>query len=342
MSESSANDAEQLVVISLASLSVSGLLYGVFLVLFCASTYLMVRRQRSLYAHNAIQFGGPCPLRNPLMGAGLAFFITVTANWVLLVYRSFRAFVWFEQGTNPLDYYGLTNTSEVLKIGFWFASMAIGDAMIVYRLWVIWNYNTLIALLPSCTFIVSTVLAINMLSRFAADSSLIIIQTMIPEALWACIMSTNIYSCVLIAWRINRMALRPARSLNRHVASRAICIIIESATLFVGWGVAFLICYEVTDYAAFLIEDAWPPISGIAFMLINIRIGLGYTTGTVPDATPSRPTFACQSPILVSVTTVMEADTDVDYPVAAKPGTRSAHESMELEEIVFCSDASNQ
>ena len=49
--------------------------------------------------------------------------------------RAFDAFVNFENGTQPLEFYGnLKDITEVVKTGWLMASLCIGDALVVSTL----------------------------------------------------------------------------------------------------------------------------------------------------------------------------------------------------------------
>jgi hypothetical protein len=53
-------------------------------------------------------------------------------HWILTIDRSFLAFIYFENGTFPLGFYGdLSQLTETVKTGFLMAASAVGDALIV-------------------------------------------------------------------------------------------------------------------------------------------------------------------------------------------------------------------
>lgn len=52
--------------------------------------------------------------------------------------RAFDAFVNFQNGTQPLEFYGnLKDITEVVKTGWLMASLVIGDALVVSKSWAI-------------------------------------------------------------------------------------------------------------------------------------------------------------------------------------------------------------
>jgi len=321
-------DPRGLVGMNLASISVSGLLYGIFFVLFSASTYLMARRQNRLISvHSGGRFRA---FKNPFQISGILFFATITGNWVVIVYRSFEAFLYYQGGSMPAEYYIATPESEVLKVGFMLGTVVIADAMLVYRLWVIYARNRYVILFPLFTFAASVGLCIAILIRLKESASLIAAARILLEGCWVCSVCTNLYCCVMIAWRLYRASSLTAQLLMQSETRsvyRALLIFIESAALFVGWEIIFMICYKFSTrgYPTFLIEDTWPIVCGIAFMLINIRVGMGYTTETTPRAGLTSPAFAKAQQISLNMTfsgaesSIAMEDREVDKPIAPRP-----------------------
>ncbi|KAL6306201.1 hypothetical protein BKA93DRAFT_775390, partial [Sparassis latifolia] len=276
-----------LVSASLASVSISAFLYGVFLVLFCTSTYLMAQRERQARASSSRSL---TIWKKPLFIGGIAYFITITANWILIVYRSFSAFIYYKDGTAPKEYYSLMVVPNVIKIAFWLSSLAVGDTMLLYRLWMTWSRNVYVIIFPLCTFIASIVCCVVVVYTEAHQVGQTTFDTahIDPwlDSTWSLTMCTNLSCCVLIIWRLWRVHSQ-VMSLVEQSEKRGLkwflSVFIESAVLCVFWTVLFIISYETytsRNNLAFLVEDAWAPVSGIAFMLINIRVGLGYAMHT--------------------------------------------------------------
>jgi hypothetical protein len=91
-------------------------------------------------------------------------------HWILTIDRSFLAFIYFENGTFPLGFYGdLSQLTETAKTGFLIAASAVGDALIVgssrslpctadpvissqiHRLWIVWGRNKYVIIFPLFT-----------------------------------------------------------------------------------------------------------------------------------------------------------------------------------------------
>lgn len=63
-------------------------------------------------------------------------------------------------------------------------------------------------------------------------------------------------------------------------------MLIEVAALYVGIIVLYFVVHLSGSPVQFFIQDAISPLSGITFMLINVRVGMGYSM----HLSPARPT----------------------------------------------------
>lgn len=81
-----------------------------------------------------------------------------------------------------------------------------------------------------------------------------------------------------ISYRVFR-ARREARrypSLASPNLLSALAILVESAALHTAWNAVFLASFQRANPFQFTAIDLWSPIAGIAFMLINLRVALGW------------------------------------------------------------------
>jgi len=256
---------------SLASLSVEAFLYGICFILFCGSTYLMIARQRQLERGSVRGL-----VRDPLFIAAILFFLSITAHWILNVYRSFMAFVNFHDGAIPLIYYGnLQFGSEVGKSALLVFVVTVGDLVLIYRVWMVWDRNIWITIIPFTSFLAGLTCGIGVVIAQSHFNFLVPIgqSSMNTWIAGSCIsdLCTNLICCGLIVWRL--WQLSSARSLR---LLWVFSVFVESAALYVGWNILYVATYEAGSNVEFTVVDAWVPIAGISFMLINVRVGLGY------------------------------------------------------------------
>ncbi|PBK79300.1 hypothetical protein ARMGADRAFT_1021592 [Armillaria gallica] len=286
-----------LVSVNLATAAVEGVLYGVFLVLDITSIVLLFARESHI--SRAARPSSFHVIRRPMFIGAIILLVSVTGHWICTVIRLFDAFVKFEGGTQPLEYYGnLSHITEVVKTGFLIGSLVTSDTMIIYRLWVVCGYNYHVIIFPLATLIGLTVCGSGITYEFAkyTPGQDVFVTAAGRWITSECVFTllTNTYSTSLIAWYIYRTH-RVSSSLvgtGRSLMS-VLSIFVESAAIYTTWTILFMITYLTKTNIRFNVVDFWPAAAGIAFGLINVRVGLGWaqkagTSSTLGGSSGSR------------------------------------------------------
>ncbi|KAJ7078732.1 hypothetical protein B0H15DRAFT_788745 [Mycena belliarum] len=266
---------------ALATVVIETFFYGIYLVLFVTSIYLLLTVQsRGLRRERPVWL-------SPLVLGGTVLFIVVTGHWILTIDRLFLAFVSVDNGADPLGFYGdFSQVTQVMQSGFLLASLGIVDALFVHRLWTVWGHNRSVMIFPSATLlglVVSTIGITYDFSHFKTGDD--VIQLANGWIIADCVFTvfTNIYCTALIAWRLWRVH-SVVRSEGGRTLMSVLVIIVESAALSASWALFFICVYAARSNLRFLI-DVTPSIVGAANMLIYVRVGLGWTHAPGPAAT---------------------------------------------------------
>ncbi|KAH9926158.1 uncharacterized protein B0H18DRAFT_876555 [Fomitopsis serialis] len=286
-------EISQLISVNLATVCIESLLYGIFFVLYGASTYLLIRQSRAKVAAEG-KHSSKSVYRAPMFIAANSIFLTVTGHWVLTVYRLFEAFVNFRGGTAALFFYAdIALPSEVAKSALLVATVIVSDAMIIYRLYIIWGYNKAIIVLPVLTWFGLIAVGVGVCWRFSLyklGDNVYSGQTgrwITADCFFT--LATNVYCTVCISYRVFRTRLR-ARS-HPSLASpnllSALAILVESAALHTAWNATFLGAFQRASAFQFTAIDVWSPVAGTAFMLINLRVALGWAQRAHTSASSS-------------------------------------------------------
>ncbi|KAH7906259.1 hypothetical protein BJ138DRAFT_1163063 [Hygrophoropsis aurantiaca] len=267
-----------LVSANLATVCIESFMFGIFFILSLTSGYLLVRRNSMPFKSSTPNSGSI--FQTPMFLAGTCLFVTVTAHWMLTVTRLFQAFVLYNDGSAPLSFYGdLSQLTEIVKTGFLMASLIVGDAMIIYRLWVIWNHSVWVIVFPLCTLLGLTVCGIGItyqFTQYTPGENVFLSQA----GRWItsdCVFTlcTNVYSTAMIAWKVWNTNIR-ARRLGGGSLLPILATFVESAALYTSWTIFFFASYQSHSNIQFTAVDIWCTVSGISFMLINVRVGLGW------------------------------------------------------------------
>ncbi|TFY55386.1 hypothetical protein EVJ58_g8291 [Rhodofomes roseus] len=218
--------------VNLATACMESFLYGIFCILSGTSTYLLLRRGREQMAAGM----SSRPMwRTPMFIAGCLIALTVTGHWILTVVRLFDAFVNYKGGAEPIIAFAdLSMMTEVIKTAFLVVTVLISDAMIIYRLYIVWSYNKFIIIFPVMTWCGLIACGTGVCWQFAVytlgDD---VFKTSAGRWITSdCVFTftTNIYCSLLIAYRVWRTRITTQAYGGANIMG-ALAIIIESAAL---------------------------------------------------------------------------------------------------------------
>ncbi|CCM00256.1 uncharacterized protein FIBRA_02286 [Fibroporia radiculosa] len=315
-----------IVAANMVTVALESLLYGVFLIL--SGTYFYLHHQRVTNVALAGPSRSQAYFSLAFLGA-LGVSMTVSAHWILTVTRFFDAFINFEGGAAPTLFYSdLAQTTEVIKTAFLIATIVMSDLMFVYRLWVVWGYNYYIIVLPSLTVLglcVSGTGIVYELSQLSIGNTVFVSQA----ARWitadySFTFATNIYSSTLIAWRVWR-ASQASGPYGGGNLRRLLVTVVESAGLYTIYVVFFFAFYEATSNLQYTFVDTLCQIGGIAFMMINVRVALGWAqkAGATTSVSAHSTAFSRRNgensyimrPVAVDITRIVHKEDDMGQPV---------------------------
>ncbi|KAH9923869.1 uncharacterized protein B0H18DRAFT_1013828 [Fomitopsis serialis] len=317
----------------LVTICIESLLYGIFFVLSVISLYILARRQEDM-VNAALNVRGKrrAAYMTPMSVAAVFLFITNTAHWIVAVYRLFAGFMLHEDGTQAIAYY--TNPSqptEVTQNTLLMFSLIIGDAMIIYRLWLVWAYYIPVTVFPISTLIGLVVCAVGSIYRAAMSKpGENIFATATGRWITAnCVFTlcTNVYSTATIAWRIWD-ANRRVRKFGGSSLMGVVGILIESAALYTVWTILFFITYRVQSNLQYFASETYCVIAGITFMLIHVRVGLGWeqraqsshdgSVDLVATRDSRQNSYGPPSRVAVNITRIVQRDNEYESGASIK------------------------
>ncbi|KIY50733.1 hypothetical protein FISHEDRAFT_24365, partial [Fistulina hepatica ATCC 64428] len=269
---------------TLAGFVVETFLYGNFFVLSATSTTLLCVRQAEIDRQN----NGPSLKRNPFSVLRTPMFIgsvvitaLVTTHWITNVVSLFQAFIYFDDGQNPELYYAdCSRPTYIIRTCIVCLNFVACDSMIfVCRLWIVWNHSKRVIVFPIVTVMAMAATGGVLTYEFTKFTA-----TMNPFATeagafitcqTAFSLVTNVYCTSFIAWRILAVS-RATRAVGSSDLLSVLANFIESAALYTIWSIVFGSIYWVESSMQIVFLNSMPSIAGISFMLINVRVGLGW------------------------------------------------------------------
>ncbi|KAF8216299.1 hypothetical protein K438DRAFT_1953260 [Mycena galopus ATCC 62051] len=308
-----------LVSVSLATVALESCLYGAYLVLAITSISLLLRRNAKSHRARTSVYLSP----SFLLAIGLV--LTITGHWILTVDRSFLAFIYFENGAFPLGLYAdVSHVTEVVKTAFLMATMALGDALIIHRLWIVWGGNKYVVIFPICTWLGLIACGIGnvyQFTKFQTGQDIFLSEAgrwITSNATFTlCKKTVQIFTALaaFIFWRLwdHTRTVQPYGGSNQSIKS-LLSMVVESAAIYTSWSVFFVATYESQSNLQFIAIDCLPTVAGIACMLIHVRVGLGWaqeeinnSLGGVSSALVSAP------PLAVNISRRHDTTTDFEY-----------------------------
>ncbi|KAJ7454184.1 hypothetical protein FB451DRAFT_1280400 [Mycena latifolia] len=266
-----------LVAVNMAAVVLEGFLYGIFLVLFATNLYIRTTRYarpRQFVSRGALWW-------NPIVISTLAIFATCTVHWILTIQAFFQAFLNATDPTATLLFY-LDNGRPILvaRVSLTVLTLLIGDALIIHRLWLIWNREFRVVALPVLTWLgvlVCGIFVVYALSESSVRNSKFLASAgQWLTANWVLSVFTNVYCTVVMAWRLWTSS-REMGNIDGGLLLSMLVILVESAAMWTAWAIFFAVTYQAGSTVSALATDLSGPIIGLVNMLIHLRVGLGWS-----------------------------------------------------------------
>ncbi|KAF9465436.1 hypothetical protein BDZ94DRAFT_1214614 [Collybia nuda] len=266
----------------LIAIWVEVLFYGIYTCLFFESLYIMFKKRKARTCSGKV-----------FLVAILLMYIIATVDIALNLYRMIQAYIWLRDSVGPvfylLDMRRWDNIAHNLNLCFmtW-----LGDALVIYRCFIIWNRSYLVILVPSLLLIFS--IAVNVVIMFwlthpFSVSFMGLITWM--DMVYPVNLAQNILTTGLIAFKILYQHRISTAAGVRRAGSRLrlihiVRILVESAMVYTFQVLILMILYFRLHNAQFIVQYAIIPTIGIVFNLIAVRIHMtefGSTHATRTD-----------------------------------------------------------
>ncbi|KAH9915583.1 uncharacterized protein BXZ73DRAFT_106132 [Epithele typhae] len=310
----------------LIALCVESLFFGGFTVLYLLAVWILFYRGTATRSR-----------------LNKVLFATSTVMWILSVVhicidtqRATEAFIVHgNTADGSLNFYSdLASPTHFAKNVIYISMTLLGDSFATYRLFVIWNHNWWIVVLPIILIVATAVTGFG-----ACAIGLIIAPSAIFSSdfqpwlrtFFSLSLAVNLLDTILIAVRViqtnRQLNLRGTSSARLAPLWAVIETIVQSAAIYSIALIALISTYIAGTNAQYICLDALQPLIGAVFTLIIIRVGLGCTLSrgnTVGPATTG----------LRNGSTRATTDTELALPTLAPdtPGRPYRRDSVQMYE----------
>ncbi|KAI0351210.1 hypothetical protein OH77DRAFT_1524276 [Trametes cingulata] len=285
--DSELSRARATIVSCVLALFIESVLYGAFTVAFVVSAWILLykRSPQGLFSRDMVLF----------IAATLMFSLATT-HLALDVYIAIKSFLATDNGlTSSMNVYETLNdwpTNDVgaAKFAFYVAQTLIGDGFMIYRAYVVWDRMWQIIAIPG--FLLAGEVVLGFVTASLGRLHVSTARAKICVDVW-CILSVvlNILCSGLIMkriiWPANRVrATTSGGAEYKSVRRRVLESVIQSAAIYSVASISFGITSFLSPDIGFPVcHSLFPPVIGLVFLLIVIRINRNASAGeTSSDA----------------------------------------------------------
>jgi len=257
------------------ALWVETLLYGIFFSYFLQSIGLLTWKRSGARINLVLIF------------VSLSIFALATTHLILVLCRSQQAFIFQRDAPGgPIAYWSnLQSGLEVSQASSQTAISIIGDGMVIYRVWVVYNRNYKVLVLPILSFIGTTVCSIASviyIGKASAGANVFYLPKLeiwLP-AFFGMTFATSVLCSALIAGRLWYIHKWVHISRTTNTLTTVLRIVIESASIYALTMLLYLGTYVAKKNVSIIFGDMVSPVIGIAFSLITIRVHNAFNPDT--------------------------------------------------------------
>ncbi|KAG1851840.1 hypothetical protein DFJ58DRAFT_684760 [Suillus subalutaceus] len=251
---------------ALISTVLEGILYG-FSVLMFIGTMWSMSYKRSMRDVN-----------RPVAAAAVLLSVLSTAHIVLSIIRIEYGFVTY-QGVPAAYFADVSQETYVIKNSIYVLQTLLGDAVAIYRCYVVWQAAWVI-ILPSLLWCgVAVTGALYVYGDSQTSSTGIISTTVNVECMGVfCVLTllANLSSSGLLAYRIWKIERNVSSSRTSKVMTTSIIrVVMDSASLYTIALLATVTGALCSSNGPFTLIDTLTPVISIAFYMVIIRIAIG-------------------------------------------------------------------
>ncbi|KAJ7609798.1 hypothetical protein FB45DRAFT_942997 [Roridomyces roridus] len=259
----------QIVSANLSNVVFQSFLYGFLVLLFLATIYFLAMRRTLAGTTHTIRRNFASP---PFVAVAVLFCL-VTVYWAIVVHQVFLTFIGLGTiATEAAFYQDLVEPTEIGKEIVTCVSVLVGDALVIYRLWIIWGRSRNVVIFPVLALIGFTVAFAGSLVELARLRGRLFPQNSLPWETTGFTLNLlgNLYSTGCIIWKVSRSKHSSESRLTWFLS-----ILVESAALQTSWLLFTMITLLYGSPLTFIALENLNVVTGIANTLIHVRVGLG-------------------------------------------------------------------
>lgn len=273
----------------LVSIFLEAFLYGLSVMLYMATIYVLLRRRKAW------------PLNKTMLATATSMFVLATIHLSIDLKRLLNGFIRFrDQPGGPMAYFSeVTDPLWIFGDVVYHLQTLIGDTFVIYRLKIVWSDDKRVVW-PSVPLLIgSAVCGVGIFMECVLGKA----RDIFDLGDWiasftALTLAVNIYCTCFIAGRIWWIGRLSGHTRLMPVAA----LVIESGVIYAASLLSGTIVYAFGSWFEYAIVDAMTPIIAIVFMLVIVRVGLDLTVDeTLMSSMRVAPPVSGLRPIAITV-----------------------------------------
>ncbi|OJT09794.1 hypothetical protein TRAPUB_13753 [Trametes pubescens] len=253
----------------LAGLAAEGVLFGIFICLFCVCGYDLVDRRKRLNTQ----------LSWPMVLAGVLLIILAIVRFFVDCSNIFVAFIRHDPREARLAYLeDVTQPLFITKHCIFITALLVGDSFVNYRCWVVWGKKIWIVIPTVILSFISTGSgAYTMWAYGHLPNQTIRSQSALISVLFSLSLVTNALATSLLAYRIwsidRKVKASGARGAPQSRLNPVVRIVMESGLANAAYLFVFVMTLEFGSQALEIMSEMAVPLTGIIFSIVILRVG---------------------------------------------------------------------
>ncbi|TFK18156.1 hypothetical protein FA15DRAFT_273524 [Coprinopsis marcescibilis] len=258
---------------------VSGILYGISLLMYIGTMQGLLKKRR--ISRTSIRARKFFMVYSTVMFLLLTIDIAVNAIWAQLC--------WINGRDGPGGVTGFI----VTQVSVWYQTLGsttvvimifMGDALLLYRMWLIWGQNLYVLVLPLLAYLAAFALALIQLVVAAKPGANFFGGQAINfgTPYYTITIALNVVITCMIAFRLRRLSKTVSRALgtdSSKMYTSVSSMLIESAAPYSLVGIMFLIPYALESQTALSFGQVWAKLTCICPQMIVYRVVCGKAWG---------------------------------------------------------------
>jgi hypothetical protein len=301
------------------STAMEAILYGFSVLMFVGTMWTLTYKRRMR------------EINRPIVVVAFTLLILSTAHMIVDIIRIEQGLVTYRNtfpGGPAAFFADITQVTFVVKNIIYTMQTMIGDGIVIYRCYVVWQ-SVWIIIVPSLLWFGTTVcgcIAVYSISQATSEAGNIFARATGQwiTAFYAMTLASNLWASGFLAYRIWRMErnVSAIRTSRRGSMMPIVRVLADAAILYSVALLSALVCSVEANNGTYVILDMIMPIISIAFYMVIIRMAMktrshSYlsTVGMDSETARGTPQQYCMKPIEVHIPQIYTGTIPPNPPV---------------------------